>query len=90
MVELQRDPSHGIHTSPPTPQEDNKDPWDVSSTEPFQRDNFLHFLSYWIRQLSVGFWVELPLYCFRRCALLSEAGGGSPDLKILEWKRASR
>jgi len=27
--------------------ENNVFPWDVSSTEPYQRDNFLHFLFYW-------------------------------------------
>jgi fatty acid desaturase len=36
---------------------------DLSSTEPYQRDNFLHFLHYWIRFL-LGIWFELPLFAF--------------------------
>jgi hypothetical protein len=31
--------------------ENNSEQWDLSSTEPYQRDNFLHFLHYWLRYL---------------------------------------
>eukprot|EP00897_Mesotaenium_endlicherianum_P009895 jgi/Mesen1/8934/ME000551S08412 len=45
--------------------ENNLFPYDVSSTEPYQRNNFIHFLGYWIR-----FWAaihfELPYYALRR------------------------
>ncbi|CAI5942692.1 unnamed protein product, partial [Closterium sp. NIES-64] len=44
--------------------ENNLYPNDLSSTEPYQRDNFLHFVVYWLR-----FWLlspfEMPLYAFR-------------------------
>lgn len=39
--------------------EDNQQALDISSTEPYQRDNFLHFLVYWCRYW-VGAWFELP------------------------------
>jgi hypothetical protein len=29
--------------------ENNLSDWDLSSTEPYQRDNFFHFLHYWLR-----------------------------------------
>ena len=45
--------------------ENNIFPWDVSSTEPYQRDNFLHFLHYWLRFL-IAIWVELPYYAWVR------------------------
>eukprot|EP00802_Teleaulax_amphioxeia_P013124 Tamp_13172.p1 GENE.Tamp_13172~~Tamp_13172.p1 ORF type:complete len:390 (+),score=114.23 Tamp_13172:56-1171(+) len=45
--------------------ENNVFPWDVSSTEPYQRDNFLHFLHYWARFLF-AIWVELPYYAWVR------------------------
>ena len=45
--------------------ENNVFPWDVSSTEPYQRDNFLHFLHYWMRFLF-AIWVELPYYAWKR------------------------
>ena len=38
---------------PCCPQEDNKAGWDLSSTEPFQRDNFLHFLG-WVGRGKLG------------------------------------
>lgn len=38
---------------------------DLSSTEPYQRDNLLHFLHYWLRFLFC-IWVELPLYAWRK------------------------
>eukprot|EP00873_Tetraselmis_striata_P025334 jgi/Tetstr1/445598/TSEL_003404.t1 len=44
--------------------EDNGE-WDLSSTEPYQRDNFLHFLVYWLRH-AILIHVELPMYCVRR------------------------
>eukprot|EP00887_Chlorella_sp_A99_P005783 scaffold1.g5783.t1 len=37
---------------------------DLSSTEPYQRDNPLHFAWYWLR-FAVGSWVELPWYAAR-------------------------
>lgn len=56
--------------------ENNIFPWDVSSTEPYQRDNFLHFLFYWVR-FWAAIWIELPLYAFwrRRYGLLAQALG---------------
>lgn len=45
-------------------QEDNGE-LDLSSTELFQRDNFLHFLMYWARFFFLAA-VELPLYCTKR------------------------
>ena len=45
--------------------ENNVFPWDVSSTEPYQRDNFLHFLHYWMRFLF-AIWFELPYYAWKR------------------------
>jgi len=44
--------------------EDNGD-LDMSSTEGFQRDNILHFLSYWARYLFLG-GIDLPMYCVRK------------------------
>ena len=45
--------------------EHNVFPWDVSSTEPYQRDSAAHFLCYWLRFL-LAVWVELPAYAFMR------------------------
>ncbi len=45
--------------------ENNLDGWDLSSTERFQRDSLLHFLTYWARFL-VLIWFELPMYALRR------------------------
>jgi len=45
--------------------ESNGSAWDVSSTEPFQRDNPAHFLVYWLR-FVVLLWFELPAYAWRR------------------------
>ncbi|KAK9820238.1 hypothetical protein WJX72_007814 [[Myrmecia] bisecta] len=45
--------------------EDNLHPYDVSSTEPYNRGSFRQFLRYWLRFL-VAIWLELPLYAFRR------------------------
>lgn len=45
--------------------ENNVFPYDVSSTMPYQRDNFLHFLHYWFR-FVVAAWIELPYYAFFR------------------------
>ncbi|KAA6415275.1 MAG: hypothetical protein FRX49_13637 [Trebouxia sp. A1-2] len=44
--------------------ENNWYPKDLSSTEPYQRDYFPHFLIYWLRYL-VGIWIELPLYAIK-------------------------
>merc|ERR1712166_141203 len=45
--------------------EDNVFPDDLSSTMPYQRDNFLHFLHYWARfTFAVHF--ELPYYAIRK------------------------
>jgi len=38
---------------------------DLSSTEPYQRDSFLHFLHYWLRFVFLST-IELPIYCARR------------------------
>lgn len=45
--------------------ENNLFPYDVSSTEPYQRDNFLQFLGYWCR-FWIAIAVELPWYAVRR------------------------
>ncbi|EKX47855.1 hypothetical protein GUITHDRAFT_69166 [Guillardia theta CCMP2712] len=45
--------------------ENNVFPYDVSSTEPFQRDNFGHLIFYWLRFL-IAIWFELPYYALRR------------------------
>jgi hypothetical protein len=45
--------------------ENNVYPHDVSSTEPYQRDNPLHFLHYWLRFLFAAI-VELPYYAYRK------------------------
>lgn len=45
--------------------ENNVFPWDVSTTEPYQRDNPLHFICYWLRFL-VAIWFELPYYAAKR------------------------
>ncbi|BDA41658.1 hypothetical protein COCOBI_02-4390 [Coccomyxa sp. Obi] len=68
---------------PHDPQEGNLGPNDLSSTEPYQRDNVFHFLvyapcllyitRYWFRH-AVGAWVELLVYALwrRRFVLLGE------------------
>lgn len=38
---------------------------DLSATEAYQRDNFAHWIVYWVR-FMVGSWVELPYYAFKR------------------------
>lgn len=38
---------------------------DLSATEAYQRDNFLHWLVY-LTRFMVGSWVELPYYAFKR------------------------
>jgi fatty acid desaturase len=45
--------------------ENNLDQWDLSSTEPFQRDKVTHFLFYWLR-FAFAVWIELPLYAWKR------------------------
>eukprot|EP00884_Botryococcus_braunii_P009755 jgi/Botrbrau1/18781/Bobra.0386s0098.2 len=45
--------------------EDNHAPSDLSSTEKFQRDNFLHFLRYWLRHVVAGM-LEVPIYALYR------------------------
>jgi hypothetical protein len=45
--------------------ENNVFPYDVSATMHYQRDNFLHFLHYWLRYV-IAIWVQLPYYLFRR------------------------
>ena len=59
--------------------EDNVYPHDVSSTEPYQRDNVLHFLQYWMRFLFASC-VELPYYCWKkgRYDLLPSAAAAVP------------
>jgi fatty acid desaturase len=44
--------------------ENNVCPYDLSSTEPYQRDCIWDFLLYWLRFL-LGVWVELPLFAWR-------------------------
>jgi len=54
--------------------EDNIFPMDLSSTMPYQRDNFLHFLHYWLRfALAVHF--ELPYYAYKtkRTEIMAQA-----------------
>ena len=46
-------------------QENNFDGWDVSSTEPYQRDHFTSFLHYWLRWI-IGVWFALPYYLYKR------------------------
>mmetsp|Transcript_137643 Transcript_137643/g.326062 ORF Transcript_137643/g.326062 Transcript_137643/m.326062 type:complete len:375 (-) Transcript_137643:161-1285(-) len=41
---------------------ENNHELDSTSTEPFQRDSWAHFLQYWAR-FVFGVWIELPLYC---------------------------
>lgn len=45
--------------------ENNVFPYDVSSTMPYQRDSFLHFMHYWTR-FTFASWVELPYYAYYR------------------------
>ena len=45
--------------------ENNVFPWDLSSTEPYQRDNFLHFLHY-LGRFTFAAWIELPIYAVKR------------------------
>jgi len=44
--------------------ENNEVGGDLSSTEPYQRDSFVHFLHYWLRFLF-GIWFELPLFALK-------------------------
>ncbi|UPQ98061.1 putative fatty acid desaturase [Chloropicon primus] len=43
---------------------DNCIPYDMSSTEPYQRDNLLHFAVYWLKFWTTIFF-ELPRFAFR-------------------------
>ena len=43
---------------------DNCIPYDVSSTEPYQRDNLLHFGVYWFKFWALIWW-ELPFFAFK-------------------------
>jgi len=45
--------------------ENNQRPWDTTTTLPYQRDNFCHFLAYWLRH-AVGVSFELPYRTFMR------------------------
>lgn len=45
--------------------ENNIYPQDLSSTMPYQRDNFFHFLHYWFR-FEFCVWLELPLAMIRK------------------------
>lgn len=45
--------------------ENNVFPWDVSSTMPYQRDYFPHFLQYWSRYVF-AIWFQLPYYAYKR------------------------
>merc|ERR1719235_278129 len=44
--------------------QENNHEWDISSTETYQRDNFLHFLWYYFKFAAL-IYVELPLYCYK-------------------------
>lgn len=54
--------------------ENNLTSYDLSSTEPYQRDNFLHFVHYWFRFAFLALF-EVPYYALyrRRYALLVQA-----------------
>merc|ERR1719231_1553029 len=64
--------------------ENNVFPWDLSSTEPYQRDNLLHFVHYLLRYMFAA-WVELSVYavkrgryklaCYAVCCSLGYIGG---------------
>lgn len=45
--------------------ENNQTPWDISTTMPYQRDNFAHFLVYWLRH-AVGINFLLPYRTYMR------------------------
>lgn len=45
--------------------ENNQLPWDTTTTLPYQRDNFMHFLFYWMRH-ALGVSFELPYRTFMR------------------------
>jgi len=45
--------------------ENNVFPYDLSSTEPYQRDSFVHFLHYWLRFMLAA-WFELPYFTWRK------------------------
>ena len=53
--------------------ENNVLPYDVSSTQAYQRDSVLHFMHYWLRYLFAAL-IELPIYAFmkRRWTLLAQ------------------
>ena len=44
--------------------QNNEVGYDLSSTEPFQRDNFIHFIKYWLKFI-ICIWFELPIYAFK-------------------------
>lgn len=48
---------------------------DLSSTEPYQRDNFFHFIHYWLRFL-IGIWFELPLFALKYGKSFSKSWNG--------------
>jgi fatty acid desaturase len=49
--------------------ENNKQGWDLSSTEPYQRDSFSQFVIYWMRFICL-IWFELPYYAIKRKRIL--------------------
>lgn len=60
---------------------------DLSATEGYQRDNFLHWIVYWVRFMA-GSWVELPYYAAkkRRWGLFAQCQGGMlASLGALAW-----
>lgn len=65
---------------------ENNHEWDTSSTEPYQRDNFFHFLQYWARFVGL-IWVELPYYVMNKRPEQSKEifGGISIYLLILTF-----
>jgi fatty acid desaturase len=55
--------------------ENNEVGGDLSSTEPYQRDSFVHFLHYWLRFL-LGIWFELPLFALKHGPPLRRSWNG--------------
>jgi len=44
---------------------ENNASYDISTTEPYQRDSVLHFIHYLFKYM-IGAWIELPYYAFKR------------------------
>ncbi len=59
---------------------------DLSSTEPYQRDNFFHFLHYWLRFLF-GIWFELPIFALKHGPDFRKSWNGFINCKVLLFTR---